>query len=61
MRELKKEDKTQIEFYMYAVDQKLKREFHNKTKGIFVSKYQDKFILNFINDNDIISIIYLLK
>lgn len=61
MRELKKEDKAQIEFYMNAIDQKLKRNFHNKTKGIIVTKYQDKFIINFINSNDIIPVTYLLK
>ena len=61
MRELKKEDKAQIEFYMNAIDQKLKKNFHNRTKGIIVTKYQDKFILNFINSNDIIPVTYLLK
>lgn len=61
MRELKKEDKAQIEFYMNAIDQKLKRDFHNRTIGIIVSKYQDKFIFDFVTREDIIPITYSLK
>lgn len=60
-RELRKEDKAQIEFYMEIIDKKLKRDFHNKTIGIIVSKYQDKFILEFITKPDIIPITYLLQ
>lgn len=60
-RELRKEDKAQIEFYMEIIDKKLKRNFHNKTIGIIVSKYQDKFILEFIAKPDIIPITYLLQ
>lgn len=37
-RELKKEDKAQIEFYMNLVDNTLKRSFHNRTIGIIITK-----------------------
>lgn len=61
MRELRREDKAQIMFYMNAVDSKLKEEFHNSTKGIIVSKYQDKFIVSFVSDENIIPLTYLLR
>lgn len=58
LRELKKEDKAQIEFYMNLVDNNLKKEFHNRTIGIIVSKYQDKFIVSFVSSNTVIPITY---
>lgn len=58
LRELRKEDKAQIEFYMNLVDDNLKKEFHNNTIGIIVSKYQDKFIVSFVSSNNIIPITY---
>jgi len=58
LRELKKEDKAQIEFYMNLVNNNLKREFHNNTIGIIVSKEQDKFIVSFVSFNNIIPITY---
>lgn len=58
LRELRKEDKAQIEFYMNLVDDNLKKEFHNSTIGIIVSKYQDKFIVSFVSSNNIIPITY---
>lgn len=58
LRELKKEDKAQIEFYMNLVDNNLKKEFHNSTIGIIVSKYQDKFIVSFVSSNTVIPITY---
>ena len=59
-RELRKEDKGQIEFYMNYVDKNLKKEFHNQTIGIIVSKYQDNFIVSFISSSSIIPITYHL-
>lgn len=38
LRELKKEDKAQVEFYMNIIDNTLKRKHHNNTIGIIVSK-----------------------
>ncbi len=61
MRELKKEDKAQIEFYMEYIDNSLKRSFHNKTIGIIITKEQDKFILSFVSQNNIIPITYKVK
>lgn len=53
IRELKTQDKAQIEHYMNLVDSNLKKEFHNKTLGIIISKKQDKFVAEFVG-NDII-------
>ncbi len=61
MRELKKEDKVQIEFYMKYIDDNLKRNFHNKTVGIIITREQDKFILSFVSQNNIIPITYKIK
>ncbi len=61
MRELKKEDKAQVEFYMKYIDDNLKISFHNKTIGIIITKEQDKFILSFVSQNNIIPITYKIK
>lgn len=61
LRELRKEDKAQIEFYMNIIDNTLKRDFHNKTIGILVTKEQDKFIATFVSEDNIIPITYILK
>ncbi len=61
MRELKKEDKAQIEFYMKYIDDNLKRNFHNKTIGIIITREQDKFILSFVSQNNIIPITYKIN
>lgn len=58
LRELKKEDKAQIEFYMDLVDKGLKEHIHNKTIGIIITKEQDKLIANFIRRENIIPLIY---
>ncbi len=60
LRELKKEDKAQVEFYIKMIDKKLKRDFHNKTIGIIVTKEQDKFIVSFVSKENIIPITYQL-
>ncbi len=60
LRELRKEDKAQIEFYINLVDNNLKREFHNKTIGVIVSKKQDVFIVSFVSSDSIIPITYKL-
>ena len=59
-RELKATDKGQIELYMNMVDNTLKRNFHNKTIGIIVSKYQDKFIVSFVSSPNLILLTYEL-
>lgn len=47
-RELRKEDKGQIEFYMKLVDEEIKELRNNKTIGILITKEHDKFIANFV-------------
>lgn len=61
LRELRKEDKAQIEFYMQIVDEQIKEIFHNKTIGIIISKVQDKLIVNFIRSNVIFPLTYQIK
>ncbi len=58
IRELKKEDKGQIEFYMELVDKVVKEPFHNKTIGIIITKEQDKLIANFVGSESIIPLTY---
>ena len=60
-RELRKEDKSQIEFYMNTIDNTLKRSFHNKTQGILITKHQDKFIAHFINNDKVTSVTYKIN
>ncbi len=58
LRELKKEDKAQIEFYMQIVDEQIKETFHKETIGIIISKKQDKLIANFVKTQNIIPLTY---
>lgn len=58
VRELRKEDKGQIEFYMNLIDKTLKKSLHNKTIGILITKEQDKFIANFVGSDEIIPLTY---
>lgn len=60
IRELKTQDKAQIEHYMNLVDNNLKKEFHNKTLGIIISKKQDKFVAEFIGNDIIYPLTYKL-
>lgn len=61
LRELKKEDKAQIEFYMQIVNKQMKKAFHNKTIGIIISKHQNQLIANFVRSESIIPITYEIK
>ncbi len=58
LRELRKEDKGQIEFYMQLVDECIKEPRNNKTIGILITKEQDKFIANFVSSDEIIPLTY---
>lgn len=60
-RELRKEDKSQTEFYMNLVDENLKKAHHNKTMGIIISKSQNNYIANFVKSNSLIPLIYELQ
>ncbi len=57
-RSLKKEDKAQVEFYIHGIDQTLKREFHNHTLGIIITKSQNQFIANFVGSEHLFSLTY---
>lgn len=61
LRELRKEDKAQMEFYMEAIDRQVKKPFHNKTIGIIISKKQNQFIANFVGSDCIVPLTYQLK
>lgn len=58
VRNLQKEDKVQVEFYMNLVDKKVKKEFHNKTLGIIISKNQDKFVAEFVGSESLYPLTY---
>lgn len=63
-RELQSKDKGQIKAYMNLVDKHVKESFHNKTVGILITKLPDKknnFIVEFISEEDVIPITYVLK
>lgn len=60
-RELRKEDKSQIEFYMNQIDKEIKKEFHNKTIGIIITKKQNKLIANFVRSESVIPITYKIE
>ena len=61
LRSLRKEDRSQIEFYMKLVDNHLKEAHHNKTIGIIITKESDEFVVNFVRSEDIILLSYELK
>lgn len=61
LRELRKEDKAQIEFYMKLIDEHIKEAHHNKTLGIIITKESDTFIINFVRSENIIPLFYKLQ
>ena len=61
LRRLKKEDRSQIEFYMKLVDDQIRKPFHNKTIGIIITRESDEFIVNFVRSEEIIPLNYELK
>lgn len=58
LRELKKEDKAQIEFYMKLVDEEIKEAYQNKTIGIIISKEQEQYVANFVRNDSLIPLVY---
>ena len=58
LRNLKIEDKAQVEMYMKLVDENLKESYHSKTLGIIISKEQDKFVANFVRSDNLIPLTY---
>lgn len=61
LRNLRKEDKAQVELYMKLVDEQVKEPHHNKTIGIVITKESDEFIVNFVKREDIILLNYELE
>lgn len=61
IRELRKEDKAQTEFYMKLVDNTLRLPNHNRTIGIIISKKQDKLIADFVGNEYLIPLEYKLE
>ena len=59
MRELKKQDKAQVESYMDLVDRLVKAPNVNNTIGIIISKKEDMFIANFVKSEKIIPLTYV--
>lgn len=60
LRQLRREDKAQVEFYMGLVDKTLREPTHNQTMGIVISKSQDNIVASFVRNSRIISLTYEL-
>ena len=60
LRELRKEDRAQVEFYMNLVDMYKKEPNVSKTMGLIITKEQDKLIANFVKSENLIPLIYKL-
>ncbi len=58
LRELKKEDKAQVEFYMSLVDKYKKEKNVNNTIGIIITKEQNKLVANFVKSDNLIPLTY---
>ena len=52
--ELKKEYIGQIQTYMNYIDINLRKEFHNKTTGILLVRENNKWLIKYVNNNDIV-------
>ena len=62
VREFRKEDVGQILLYMNYIDKEVKSITHNKTMGIIITKEVDKFVVRYVNhDNIAISSINLVE
>ena len=62
VREFRKEDIGQILLYMNYIDKEVKNITHNKTMGIIITKEVDKFVVRYVNhDNIAISSINLVE
>ena len=62
VREFRKEDIGQILLYMNYIDKEVKSITHNKTMGIIITKEVDKFVVRYVNhDNIAISSINLIR
>lgn len=46
-------DISQIQLYRKLVDDNIKKNFHDKTIGLIIYKKNDKFILEYVNDDGV--------
>lgn len=60
LRELRKEDRAQVEFYMNLVDMYKKEPNVSKTMGLIITKEQNKLIANFVKSENLIPLTYKL-
>ena len=51
--ELKKEYIGQIQTYMNYIDLELKKEYHNKTNGVILCRKDNKWLIKYINSEEI--------
>ena len=51
--ELKKEHIGQIQTYMNYVDVNLRKEFHNKTTGVLLVRENNKWLIKYVNSDNI--------
>ena len=51
--ELKKEYIGQIETYMNYIDLELKKEYHNKTNGVILCRKDNKWLIKYINSEEL--------
>ncbi len=58
LRELRKEDRAQVEFYMNLVDMYKKEPNVSKTMGLIITKEQNKLIANFVKSENLIPLTY---
>ena len=58
--ELKKEHIGQLQVYMNYIDKNIKSINHNKTIGIIIAKYDNKFIIKYSSDPRIYNTTYEL-
>lgn len=54
-------DVHQVLLYKDIVDKTLKKDFHNKTISLLISKHNDKFILDYVSDLDLFLSTYKLQ
>lgn len=52
--ELKKEHIGQIQVYMNYIDENVKKYNHEKTIGIIICKYENKYVIKYCSDSRII-------
>ena len=53
IKDLKKEDIGQLQFYINYIDLEIKKPYHNPTIGILICKKNDESIKKYINMNNI--------